>query len=84
MNEIKQLVKYYVQGDDIAILQSKNGNAYKCNVSDKVRMTMNMKAGDTAIIRIIDKIWIIVDVEPKITESSYMDEIPVEDLGYDY
>ncbi len=84
MQEIKQRVKHYVQGNKIAILESANGNAYKCDVSDKVRMTMNMKTGDTAIIRIINKIWIIIDVEPKISLPSYIEEIPVEDMGYDY
>lgn len=62
--DFKQKVKHYNPNNTIAILESKNGKTYPCKVSDKVRLTMDMVAGDWAIVRILNKKnWVIVDVE---------------------
>lgn len=62
--DFKQKVKHYCPENAVAILESQNGNVYPCKVSDKVRFTMNMRNGDWAIVRILNKKnWVIVDVE---------------------
>ena len=54
IKEVEQKVKHYYSGNKMAILESKNGKVYPCTVSDRVRLTMTMKSGDTAVVRIIN------------------------------
>lgn len=78
IKEVEQKVKHYYKGNKIAILESYRGKVYPCTVSDRVRLTMNMKPGDTAIVRIINKRWVIYDVKPKM---SVEDQVPQDDFN---
>lgn len=78
IEEFTQTVKHYSKGNKIAILESLRGKVYPCTVSDRVRLTMNMKTGDTAVVRIINKRWVIYDVKPKM---SVEDRVPQDDFN---
>lgn len=78
IEEFTQTVKHYSKGNKIAILESFRGKVYPCTVSDRVRLTMNMKTGDTAVVRIINKRWVIYDVKPKM---SVEDRVPQDDFN---
>lgn len=44
---------------------SRKGNTYDVNLSDRVRMTMTVEVGDTAIINPLDNGWLVVDLVKK-------------------
>ena len=60
---IEQLVfephKYF------ATVISRNGKKYNVDLSDKVRMTMNVETGDMAVIKTFKDRWLIIDLKKK-------------------
>jgi len=79
----KQIVKN-VQGS-VALVESAKGNIYPVVISDYVRLKKTVKVGDTGIVRRTNGKYYLIDVEPKIDETdSYLAEVPLEELGYDY
>ena len=67
-----------------ALVESRKGNVYPVIISDYVRLKKSVNVGDTGIVRRINGKYYLIDVEPKEEESSYLEEVPLEDLGYDY
>ena len=86
MNEFKQEI-VNVQSS-IVLVKSRKGNIYPTIVSDQVRLSSkgkNMKVGDTGVVHRVNGKYYLYDVIPKQDETtSYLAEVPLEDLGYDY
>lgn len=61
-------------GDGLVWVLSSKGNEYKVDLSDKVKMTMDIKVGDTAVIKTFRNGWLVVDVLPFIPEDEDVDE----------
>lgn len=83
MNTFKQLV-VNVQGST-ALVKSKKGNIYPVIISDYVRLQKSLNVGDTAIVRRINGKYYLIDVQKKHDETeSYLADVPLEELGYEY
>lgn len=48
---------------------SKNGKEYFVKLSDKVKLTTEIKEQDTAVIKTFEKCWIVTDIIPYVKEE---------------
>ena len=79
----RQTVKN-VQGST-ALVESRKGNIYPVVISDYVRIKKTINVGDIALVRNINGRYYLVDVEQKKEDTtSYTDEIPIEEMGYEW
>lgn len=79
----KQLIRN-VQGST-ALVESKKGNVYPVVISDYVRLKKTINVGDIGIVRRTNGKYYLIDVEQKEDETeSYLADVPLEDLGYNY
>ena len=81
----EQTIKH-VQGSS-ALVESRKGNIYPVIVSDFVRIKKfrELQVGAIGLVKRVNGKFYLVDVKPKEpTKPSYMEEIPLEELGYDY
>ena len=44
---------------------SRSGKKYNVDLSDRVRMTMNVETGDMAVIKTFKDRWLVVDLKKK-------------------
>ena len=90
VNIIKQNV-IHISNDEIMVV-SANDKKYPVTLSDRVRLTMNVEIGDTAIIKTFPTGWLVVDIIKKEVEavlSPAEDELELQrqqkeldDIGY--
>lgn len=57
---------------------SGNMNKYMVKLSDRVRMTMSVSEGDTAIIKTFENGWLVVDVEKQSKELDGLEQVSDE------
>ena len=50
--------------NEVLWVKSSKGKEYKVNMSDKVKMTMEVHVGDTAVIKTFKNGWLVFDVIP--------------------
>ena len=88
---IEQLVRS-VQKNYVTV-ESKKGKLYNVNLSDIVKMTMNIQVGDMVEIKTFENGWLVTNVIPKREETLSEEEEKAElerqlkeceDMGYDY
>lgn len=84
MNEFKQTI-VSVQNSTV-LVKSAKGNIYPVVIADKVRLSgKTINNGDIGVIHRVNGKYYLYDVEKKVDEtSSYLANVPMEELGYDY
>ena len=83
MNVFKQKIRN-VQGS-LALVESRKGNVYPVVIADRVRLSGRVpKVNDTAIIHRVSGRYYLYDFEPKTEEKDSLEDVPLEELGYDY
>ena len=85
MNVFKQVIVNVQQST--AQVKSAKGNIYPVIIADRIRLNKNitLEVGDIAIIHRVNGKYYLYDVEKRQDEtSSYLAEVPIEDLFGEY
>ena len=84
MNTFKQVI-VNVQ-DATAQVESSSGNIYPVIIADRVRLSGEMpKVNDIGIIHRVNGRYYLYDFESRQDETdSYLSEVPLTEMGYDY
>ena len=84
VNEFKQEIVNVQESS--ALVKSAKGNIYPVEIADRIRLSdRTPKIGDMAIVHRVNGKYYLYDFIPKQDETdSYLADVPLEDLGYDY
>ena len=83
MNKPFQQLVRNVQGST-ALVESKKGNVYPVIISDYVRLKKDLKVGDIALVRRTNGKYYLIDIVERDDTPSYLEEVKLTDMGYDY